>query len=90
MILDGEATWEGGRSRYHVFDILWLDGRDVTALPLDARRALLSGLPLQPPLQRVAALDERSRGSARAARAGKASSRSAATRPTSTAARRTG
>ena len=36
-ILDGEMTWDG-RSAYHVFDILWLDGRDVTALPLEERR----------------------------------------------------
>jgi ATP-dependent DNA ligase len=56
-IFDGEVTWPG-RATYHVFDILWLDGRDVTSLPLEARRAILSGLPLQPPLQRVAALDD--------------------------------
>ena len=31
-----------GASRYHVFDVLWLDGRDVTSLPLDERRALLA------------------------------------------------
>ena len=36
---------------YHVFDILWLDGRDVTALPLDERRALLGQLPLRAPLR---------------------------------------
>jgi bifunctional non-homologous end joining protein LigD len=41
---------------YHVFDVLWLEGRDVTALPLDERRALLKALPLRAPLQRVAAL----------------------------------
>src|SRR5262245_17558860 len=29
VILDGEVTWDG-RSGYHVFDILWLDGRAVT------------------------------------------------------------
>ena len=29
------------RAGYHVFDILWLDGRDVTSLPLEERRALL-------------------------------------------------
>jgi bifunctional non-homologous end joining protein LigD len=55
-ILDGEATgvWgRQGRVAYHVFDILWLDGRDVTSLPLDERRALLSTLPLRSPLQRV-------------------------------------
>jgi ATP-dependent DNA ligase len=27
VILDGEGTWDG-RSGYHVFDILWLNGRD--------------------------------------------------------------
>ena len=43
-ILDGEATWAWGRqgeADYHVFDLLWLNGRDVTSLPLHARRALL-------------------------------------------------
>jgi ATP-dependent DNA ligase len=57
LILDGELMW-GSVGGYHVFDILWIDGRDVTVLPLDARRALLAELPLQPPLQRVLALDE--------------------------------
>ena len=57
VILDGEVTW-GGNVAYHVFDIMWLDGRDVTLLPLDTRRALLSELPLRPPLQRVTSLDE--------------------------------
>ena len=56
-ILDGEIDWGRG-SAYHIFDVLWLDGRSVTALPLDERRALLKRLPLRPPLQRVAALDE--------------------------------
>ncbi len=59
VILDGEATWgRSGRVAYHVFDILWLNARDVTALPLDDRRALLSGLPLRPPLARVASIDD--------------------------------
>jgi ATP-dependent DNA ligase len=61
LILDGEATgvWgKQGRVAYHVFDILWLDGRDVTSLPLEARRALLAELPLRAPLQRVATLNE--------------------------------
>src|SRR5688500_10701869 len=40
LILDGELSWDRS-STYHVFDILWLDDLDVTALPLDARRALL-------------------------------------------------
>jgi DNA ligase D-like protein (predicted ligase) len=60
VILDGEATGVWGRQgqvAYHVFDILWLDGQDVTARPLEARRALLRELPLRPPLERVAALD---------------------------------
>ena len=57
LILDGEATWHG-ESGYHVFDVLWLDGRDVTALRLEERRALLAGLPLHAPLHRVASLDD--------------------------------
>lgn len=56
-ILDGEVTWDRSGA-YHVFDVLWLDGREVMSLPLDERRALLSGLPLQPPLQRVVPLDD--------------------------------
>ena len=55
-ILDGEVTWPGARLAYHVFDVMRLDGRDVTGLPLDERRALLKALPLTPPLHRVAAL----------------------------------
>src|SRR5215510_12240590 len=61
VILDGEATgvWgHQGRTTYHVFDIVWLNGRDVTTLPLDERRALLAGLPLREPLERVAALTD--------------------------------
>jgi bifunctional non-homologous end joining protein LigD len=60
-ILDGEATgaWgRQGRADYHVFDILWLNGRDVTKLPLDARRDLLASLPLTLPLAPVPALDD--------------------------------
>src|SRR5262245_62926998 len=45
-ILDGEVTWDGVRG-YHVFDILWLNGHNVTSLPLEDRRALLAELPLQ-------------------------------------------
>src|SRR5437660_1370685 len=43
VILDGEITWGKGMA-YHVFDVLWVDGRDVTKLPLEERRALLEGL----------------------------------------------
>lgn len=49
-ILDGEITWSRGVT-YHLFDVLWLDGRDVTRLPLEERRALLESLPLAPPLE---------------------------------------
>src|SRR5690242_11597576 len=55
-ILDGEMTWDG-RSAYHVFDILWLNGRSVTELPLEQRRALLATLPFEPPLRRVALIE---------------------------------
>jgi bifunctional non-homologous end joining protein LigD len=58
VILDGEMTWPGAKVVYHVFDVMWLDGRDVRSLPLEDRRALLSGLPLRPPLQRVTLLDD--------------------------------
>jgi ATP-dependent DNA ligase len=56
VILDGEVMWSG--DEYHVFDIMWLDGRDLTPLPLEERRALLRALPLRPPLQRVPALED--------------------------------
>jgi bifunctional non-homologous end joining protein LigD len=52
LILDGEVAWDGSSS-YHVFDILWLNGRDVTSLPLEERRALLQALPLEAPMRRV-------------------------------------
>jgi bifunctional non-homologous end joining protein LigD len=61
VVLDGEATGAWGRqgdADYHVFDILWIDGRDVTSLPLEERRALLARLPLTRPLAHVAALDD--------------------------------
>jgi bifunctional non-homologous end joining protein LigD len=69
LILDGEVTgiWGPASTReadkprgfaYHVFDVMWIDGRDVTSLPLDERRALLKTLPLKSPLRRVTALDE--------------------------------
>jgi ATP-dependent DNA ligase len=58
LILDGEITWGGGKVTYHIFDVMWVDGRDLTSLPLDARRELLSELPLTEPLERVASLDD--------------------------------
>lgn len=57
LILDGEITWGGGKVTYHVFDVMWLDGREIMSLTLDARRELLKKLPLREPLERVASLD---------------------------------
>jgi bifunctional non-homologous end joining protein LigD len=59
-ILDGEATgvWGGGQIGYHLFDILWLDGRDLRELPLEARRDILTRLPSKPPLRLVTRLDD--------------------------------
>jgi ATP-dependent DNA ligase len=58
VILDGEVTWRGERNAYYVFDVLWLDGRDVTRLPLLERQELLRTLPLEAPLKRVASLED--------------------------------
>ncbi len=58
LILDGEVTWGGGKVTYHVFDVMWLNNRDLTSSPLDARRELLSQLPLPAPLERVLSLDD--------------------------------
>src|SRR6186997_505683 len=49
VILDGEVTWDR-HSGYHVFDILWLDGKSTTELPLEERRALLKTLKFTAPL----------------------------------------
>jgi ATP-dependent DNA ligase len=57
VILDGEITWDI-HSGYHVFDILWLNGRSVTSLPLEDRRALLKELPFSAPVRRVELLDD--------------------------------
>jgi ATP-dependent DNA ligase len=56
LIIDGEITWHAPFS-YHVFDIMWIDGRETMSLPLEERRALLDQLPLKPPLQRVVELN---------------------------------
>ena len=58
VILDGEVTWDG-ESGYHVFDVLWLNGQLVTALPLEDRRTLLQSLPFEPPVRRVELIDDR-------------------------------
>ena len=57
VILDGEVAWDG-ESGYHVFDVLWLNGKAVTSLPLEERRALLKALPFTPPLRRVTLLQD--------------------------------
>jgi bifunctional non-homologous end joining protein LigD len=58
VVLDGELT--GGRDGmvFHVFDVPWLNGRDLTSLPLDERRAVLESLALSRPLETVAQLTE--------------------------------
>ena len=61
VILDGEATGGWGRlgaADYHVFDILWLNGRLLTELPLEQRRVILRDLPLDGAIARVEALEE--------------------------------
>jgi bifunctional non-homologous end joining protein LigD len=60
LILDGEITRGGGHMAYHVFDIMWLDGRNVTTLRLEERRDLLAALPLEEPLHRVALIEDES------------------------------
>jgi ATP-dependent DNA ligase len=57
VVLDGEITWDRDGA-YNVFDVLWLNGRNVTRLPLEERRALLESIPFQTPLQRVSQLDD--------------------------------
>jgi ATP-dependent DNA ligase len=54
VILDGEVDWGGRNVEYHVFDLLWLNGRDLMQLPLMERRAMLQDLGLRSPLHAVA------------------------------------
>ena len=56
VILDGELSWREQKNAYDVFDVLWLNGRDLTQLTLDERRAILKTLDLRPPMRRVAEL----------------------------------
>jgi ATP-dependent DNA ligase len=58
LILDGEVDWGRGSVNYHVFDVMWIDGRNVTALSLEERQQLLAGLPLQSPLEQVVTLSD--------------------------------
>jgi ATP-dependent DNA ligase len=63
LILDGEIDWHAmgthasSRAAYHIFDIMWIDGRETMSLPLEERRTLMKQLPLQRPLQRVVELN---------------------------------
>lgn len=57
LILDGEITWGREGSYYHVFDVMWIDGRDVTSSSLEERRAILASLPLTDPLRAVETVD---------------------------------
>jgi bifunctional non-homologous end joining protein LigD len=56
LILDGELAWDA--SAYHVFDILWRDGRDLRAMTLEARRAELATLPIAAPLHRTQIVED--------------------------------
>src|SRR5438552_276971 len=64
LVLDGEALGVWGRRAgdpdpaFHVFDVLWIDGRDLRSLTLDDRRESLVRLPLAPPLVCVPRLEE--------------------------------
>ena len=57
LILDGEVAWDG-HSSYHVFDILWMNGKKTTGLPLEERRDLLKTLKFTAPMKRVMLIDE--------------------------------
>src|SRR5215831_20879617 len=57
LILDGEITWGHAKLTYDIFDIMWIDGREVMSLPLEQRRALLDQLSLKAPLRRVVELN---------------------------------
>jgi ATP-dependent DNA ligase len=56
LVLDGELTWDRSTA-FHVFDVVWMDGRDLSSLPLSERRKVLDRLPLRAPLHRTEALD---------------------------------
>jgi ATP-dependent DNA ligase len=58
LILDGEITWRHGDITYHVFDIMWLDGSNVTTLPIEERQQLLAQLPFADPLRRVELVED--------------------------------
>jgi bifunctional non-homologous end joining protein LigD len=56
FIFDGEATggWgRQGRADYNVFDVLWLNGKDLRPRPLRERLAALGTVPFELPVARV-------------------------------------
>jgi bifunctional non-homologous end joining protein LigD len=53
LILDGEVDWGGRNIQFHVFDILWINGRNLMTLPLMERRAILQELGLRSPLHAI-------------------------------------
>ena len=56
LILDGELTWDRATA-FHIFDVVWLDDRDLSRRPLVERRQILDRLPLAAPLIRTAAVE---------------------------------
>jgi ATP-dependent DNA ligase len=50
LILDGEVDWGEHNVEYHVFDILWLNERNLMPLPLVKRKAILKNVKLRSPL----------------------------------------
>ncbi|MFL5613994.1 MAG: non-homologous end-joining DNA ligase [Gemmatimonadaceae bacterium] len=59
-ILDGELAWhdDDDAISYHVFDLLWCNGRDLTRLGLEARKALLATLAFEAPIECVTPLED--------------------------------
>jgi ATP-dependent DNA ligase len=61
LILDGEATGVWGKQgdvEYHIFDVVWRDGEDLSGLSLEERREHLMALPFKEPLLRVPVLSD--------------------------------
>ena len=56
-ILDGEVTWDR-HGAYHVFDLLWADGRDLRTWTLEQRREALQALRFEAPLHHVEAMTD--------------------------------
>lgn len=56
LVLDGELTWDRSTA-FHVFDVVWIDDRDLSSVPLRERRRILASLPLRAPLHRAEPVD---------------------------------